>query len=172
MKKYWKQIVFALVLIAVLTYIVLDSKEHTFKRVDLKTSNLVLNMTDRKYLDTILVTGLNISKIDSTAIIIRDLPEGQTIGDLELRGSIFNTGKCYLIFIKKASREESIKILSHELIHYRQYYDKRLFINDKQVIWEGKDYSKTLIEYDKRPWEIEAFLHADELEKKLKLKLY
>jgi hypothetical protein len=76
-----------------------------------------------------------------------------------------------MIYIRDASRAESIMILSHELIHYKQYYDHRLFDLNTSIQWEGKSYN-TSSEYEQRPWEVEAFAKSNELEDNLNDELY
>ena len=56
-----------------------------------------------------------------------------------------------IIISKRLSVKDIIRTLFHELVHVRQYESKRLKHNG---IWEGRTYD---CEYDKLPWEVEAF---------------
>lgn len=56
-----------------------------------------------------------------------------------------------IIISKRLSVKDIIRTLFHELVHVRQYESKRLKHNG---IWEGRIYD---CEYDKLPWEVEAF---------------
>lgn len=177
MKKYWVAIavVIMAIVMGVVIYSAMNQKEKTFNKVNLKSSNFLINITGRTYLDTIVLTGLKFYGIDSTQIVVRDLPaiynQNQENGT-ELKAFILNQGSQYLIYIKNANRNESISILAHELIHFKQYHDKRLSVyEDTYFIWNGKNYSNKT-EYNSRPWEIEAFGMADGMEVVLKQQLY
>lgn len=158
--------------------------------VDMKSTNYIYNdtKTNRIYLDTVLIVGLRELNINNVKVIVRDISYEDTkiLKGYELKGLILNqdneylvlnTDKKelnadneYLILIKNTDREESIEILSHELIHLKQIYDKRLIIKDI-IIWDDKIYSPTL-PYPDRPWENEAFSQSGNLEKRINEKLY
>jgi len=54
-------------------------------------------------------------------------------------------------------------VLSHELIHLKQYKTKEIIIDNGEVYWHNNKIEFKKIGYDERPWEIDA------QEKKLKL---
>lgn len=178
MKKYWKLILIIIVVISTLIISFLKEpkeikiKEHYFKKVDIKHENVIVNNTDKQYLDTILATGFKILNIKNTFVIIERLNLNRKFEyGYDLNGYVRNKGKRYFVFIKDTTREVSIKILAHELIHYKQYYDKRLSLIGDTIIWENKKYSKNL-GYAIRPWEPEAFDKGHVLEEEIKKELY
>ena len=153
-------------------------KEEIFNRIDIQTTNMVTNRTDRDYLDTIFYVGLNEMNLDSIAITIRQIsPDVQALFDseLQLKAHIIGKGNQYIIFVDKMGRDEAIKVLSHELIHLKQYYTKKLILEKDKVYWDGKEmYQNEIneIEYKRRPWEAEAFAGQRGLEDKIREILY
>jgi len=51
-----------------------------------------------------------------------------------------------------------INLFIHEICHVKQMEDGRLLSNSANTVavWEGTHYPMTVIQHDKRPWEIEA----------------
>ena len=159
MKKYYKWIIGVVVLLLIIFLVVRYNKkqafyekiqnalkfgiyrEQTFNRIDIQTTNLIANRTDRNYLDSIVYVGLNEMNLDSVAITIRQIsPEVQAMFDSnsQLKAHIIGKGNQYIIFVDEMSRDEAIKVLSHELIHLKQYYTKKLILEKDKVYWDGK----------------------------------
>jgi hypothetical protein len=70
------------------------------------------------------------------------------------------------------TRDESILVMSHEFLHIKQYDSQRLkLIETGKVVWLGDTIDVVTIDYNSRPWEIEAFKEQrsfrDSLEKVL-----
>jgi predicted metallopeptidase len=196
MKKYYKWIIGVVVLLLVLLLVLnynkkqafyerLQSalqfgvyKEQTFNRIDIETTNMIANRTDRNYLDSIVYVGLNELNLDSVAVTIRQIsPEVQAMFDSnsQLKAHIIGKGKQYIIFVDEMSRDEAIKVLSHELVHLKQYYTKKLILEKDKVIWDGREVYQTEInetKYEQRPWEAEAFAGQRGLETKIREILY
>ena len=153
-------------------------KEQTFNRIDIQTTNMVANRTDRDYLDSIVYVGLNELNLDSVAITIRQIsPDVQARFDSEsqLKAHIIGKENQYIIFVDEMSRDEALKVLSHELIHLKQYYTKKLILEKDKVYWDGREIYQTEInetEYERRPWEAEAFAGQRGLENKIREILY
>ena len=196
MKKYYKWIIGVVVLLLVL-FLVLNYnkkqafyekiknalqfgvyKEQTFNRIDIETTNMIANRTDRNYLDSIVYVGLNEMNLDSVAVTIRQIsPEVQAMFDSnsQLKAHIIGNGNQYIIFVDEMSRDEAIKVLSHELVHLKQYYTKKLILEKDKVIWDGREVYQTEInetKYEQRPWEAEAFAGQRGLENKIREILY
>ena len=178
MKKYWKLVLIIILIISTLILNFLKEpkeikiKEHFFRKVDIKSENIIVNNTDRQYLDTIVAIGFKKLNIKNTYVIIKKLDSNRKFEyGYDLNGYVRNKSKLYFIFIKDATREVSIGILAHELIHYKQYYDKRLSLIGNTIIWENKKYPNNLA-YAIRPWEPEAFDKEDILEQEIKKELY
>jgi predicted metallopeptidase len=153
-------------------------QEQTFKQLDIKTTNMVVNRTEDNYLDSVVYVGLNELGMDSIAVTIRPITdEVKQRFDSEgnLKAHILGRGRQYIIFLDDMSRDESIKILSHELIHLRQYFTEKLILHKNGVIWNGRvisEYGVSELKYDDRPWEIEAFGEQRKLENKIRNILY
>ena len=196
MKKYYKWIIGVVVLLLIIFSVVRYNKkqvfyekiqnalkfgiyrEQAFNRIDIQTTNLIANRTDRNYLDSIVYVGLNEMNLDSVAITIRQIsPEVQAMFDSnsQLKAHIIGKGNQYIIFVDEMSRDEAIKVLSHELIHLKQYYTKKLILEKDKVYWDGKEiYQREINEtkYEQRPWEAEAFNGQRGLENKIREILY
>lgn len=170
-------IIFSL-LISLLIFIVVTYKEKPFEKINFKSYHYVTNKTNTSYLDTIVHSGLEVLNIDTVYIIIKNLPElkkdNEIDKDLEFHAFILGNEKQYVIYIKSGNRLENISILSHELVHLKQYYTKRLIPteNDSIVIWEGKKMNVLDYKYNDRPWESEAFSSQEDVSKKMKEILY
>lgn len=178
MKKYRKLVLIIILIISALLIFFLKepkeikTKEHYFRKVDIKRENSIVNNTDKQYLDTIVAIGLQKLNIKNTYVIINKLNLNRNFEDgYDLNGYVRNKGKQYFIFVKDTTREMSIKIIAHELIHYKQYYDKRLSLIGNTIMWENKKYPNNL-PYAVRPWEPEAYNKGDALEQEIKKELY
>ena len=195
-KKYYKWIIGIIILLLVIFSVVRYNKkqafyekiknalqfgvyrEQTFNKIDIQTTNMVSNRTDRDYLDSIVYVGLNEMNLDSIAITIRQIsPEVQAMfdSDSQLKAHIIGKENQYIIFVDEMSRDEAIKVLSHELIHLKQYYTKKLILEKDKVYWDGEEmYQSEIneIEYNRRPWEAEAFAGQRGLENKIREILY
>jgi len=176
-KKYaW--IIFLILLIIFGIYKLATIKERTFKVVNLEKRNFIQNKTDKPYLDTIIHIGMNNLGIDGTYIIIKPLTDEvkqQFSDELELKAHIKGLGKQYVIWVDNMDREESILVFSHELIHLRQYYNRKLVISNGLIKWDEQVISVnelSTIDYYARPWEIEAFQEQRYLETDIKKVLY
>ena len=195
-KKYYKWIIGIIILLLVIFSVVRYNKkqafyekiknalqfgvyrEQTFNRIDIQTTNMVSNRTDTDYLDSIVYVGLNEMNLDSIAITIRQIsPDVQARFDSEsqLKAHIIGKENQYIIFVDEMSRDEAIKVLSHELIHLKQYYTKKLILEKDKVYWDGEEIYQREInetEYQRRPWEAEAFAGQRGLENKIREILY
>jgi len=153
-------------------------QEQTFKQLDIKTTNMVVNRTEDNYLDSVVYVGLNELGMDSIAVTIRPITDEvkqQFDSEGTLKAHILGRGRQYIIFLDDMSRDESIKVLSHELIHLRQYVTQKLILHKNEVIWDGEvisEYKVSESKYADRPWEIEAFAEQRKLESKIRNILY
>ena len=77
----------------------------------------------------------------------------------------------YTLFLKSnVIYSELLSIICHEMVHLKQYEQKKLFLKDKKFFWNNQEYSPE-IPYWNRPWEIEARKEQYKIEKEVK-KLY
>ena len=70
------------------------------------------------------------------------------------------------------SRKQSINVLSHELIHLKQYYNKELMIIKDSIYWKNELINIFSISYKNRPWEIEAYADQKNIERDMLKILY
>ena len=153
-------------------------QEQPFKQFDIETTNIVANRTEDNYLDSVVYVGLNELGMDSIAVTIRPITDEvkqQFDSEGTLKAHILGRGRQYIIFLDDMGRDESIKVLSHELIHLRQYVTQKLILHKNEVIWDGKvisGYEVSESKYNDRPWEIEAFAEQRQLENKIRNILY
>ena len=153
-------------------------QEQPFKQFDIETTNMVANRTEDNYLDSVVYVGLNELGIDSLAVTIRPITDEvkqQFDSEGTLKAHILGRDRQYIIFLDDMGRDESIKVLSHELIHLRQYVTKKLVLHKNEVVWDGEiisEYRVSELKYDDRPWEIEAFAEQRQLENKIRNILY
>lgn len=165
------------IILSLILLVIFLSKEPKFNTITFPDNPVIVNRTTSNFLDTIVAAGLTELQVDDSIYIsivplngkVNLLFESSTI---EIKAYITNVEHIYTIFIKdNLSRYESIKVLSHELVHLHQYYRKELkVVNFILPIWKG-DTMQVLGNYYERPWEEEAFRIAPILEQKIKSKL-
>jgi hypothetical protein len=172
-KKNLKWVIIVLFILAIVIFFLSRIKENPFNQVELERNNVITNKTEIAYYDTILHIGLNELDIDSCFLIIKDFNGGSLNGELDLKAYILGNEYQYIVYMKKTSRKQSIKFLSHELIHLKQFHEGRLkSIDNSHMEWEGKIMNGMKIPYKKRPWEKEAFTKQHDLEKNIHKILY
>lgn len=154
-------ILICIILVGFIIYKSLTTEEKYFKHFSLGNENTIINTIKNKpYLDTIAHIYLSYLGIDSTFLVIKELDEEfvpKNMEGIDIRAKIQNKGNQYIIWVSNMSKEEYIKVLAHEFVHYQQYYTKRLIINSDGVVWEYNPFYSFDIPYKKYPWEIEAF---------------
>lgn len=181
-KKYWKWIVGIILIILLSLFLIHESfkerlmqriefllevgtyKEEEFIEIDIETTNITLNYTDRLYLDTIVKVGLKQMGLDDNIVVsirpISDEIQQRFDSEMILQAHIMGKGNQYALFVDDMSRYEAIKVISHELVHLKQYRSEKLILNKNSVIWDGREYSEWEInnmDYMRRPWEREAY---------------
>ena len=160
-----------LLLIGLGIYFLSNQKERTFKRVTLSHNNIITNKTSKSYLDTLVSEGLDVLGLKGEFVMIKDMNptlKGSLGSDTELRAFIIGENNQYVIYVDDLNREESLTILSHELIHLQQYSTGRLIrMEDHIMMFDGEAYNVDEIKYKDRPWEIEAFKNETDLKIKV-----
>lgn len=153
--------------------LVTTTKEKPFKKIIFDKENLIQNVTTMRYLDTVVYTGLKILNIKHVNVIILPIKNKPDLGsDIEAKAYIVYYMDRYYVFIDEMGKEESIDVLSHELIHLQQYHNKTLIINSQIAIWKNKPYIVKDVLYNDRPWEIDAFQKQNELRNKINNTIY
>ena len=114
-------------------------------------------------------------EIKNITVIIRDLDNNikSTLpNDITYLAIVKKYDNCYVIWIDEMNKANSIKILSHELVHIQQYNNKKLMINNNKIYWEQKEYFNIeYVNYNNRPWENEAFKKQTDLSTRIKFRL-
>jgi hypothetical protein len=168
--------ILVIILIGFLIYLISNQKERTFERVILSHNNIITNKTSKLYLDTLVSEGLDVLGLKGEYVMIKDMNpslKGSLGPDTELRAFIIGERNQYIIYVDDLNREESLTILSHELIHLQQYSSGRLIrMEDHFMMFDGNVYNVNEIPYKKRPWEIEAFKNETDLKIKLEELLF
>ena len=178
MKNIWKKIIwFILVLLSIIFGIwkIITYKDKPFNKVEIEYNNFIHNTTNMKFLDTILHVGLNEFKIDSTQILIRLLTNDvlpPIKEDIEYKAIIQDFGKKYILWIVKLNKKESFTVISHELVHIKQYYYGELSILNGVPLWKDEIFDINTVDYFNRPWEKEAFNKQGMISKNFKKILY
>jgi predicted metallopeptidase len=175
MKKKLLLIIGAILLIIVVIFFIFKSpKQDTFfNRIELNDNNYISLNVKQSYYDTIISVGLDEMNLRDIRVVILELSDNhksQFNGDL--RAHIRYHEDVYYLFIGDYGRENSIDILSHEIIHISQYYSGKLNYENDVIKWNDRVYQLNDIEYEDRPWEIEAFSQEKELSNKIKNRLY
>ena len=159
----WKKIVGisigSILIITLISYaIISNTEDKPYNQVNISYNNSILNSSLPSYYDTVLYVGLNALEAEGVTIIIDKLSDkAKEQFDGELKAHIRCYNNMYYLFIDEYSREEVIEIIAHELIHIQQYNSNDLVYLNGSVFWRGEEYDLTNIEYQKRPWEDEAF---------------
>lgn len=136
-----------------------DGGDDYFNNITLSENNLIVNNAQPKYIDTILSVGLDQAGLAGVTVVVNEMSDGaeNMIPDYELKAHIREWGGVFYLFIGSVSKSEAIKVLSHEIIHIHQYYSDELKYFDGKVYWKGDEYDLNDVNYDKRPWEEDAF---------------
>ena len=94
------------------------------------------------------------------------------IGDYDIAAYIVGNNKQYIIFMNPMSRDKSIEVLAHEIIHLFQIERGQLQKRMEYIIWQGSVIQNPGdIEYGLRPWEQEAFTYGRFLEREIRKEL-
>jgi hypothetical protein len=153
-----------------------QSKITYFKPITFENTNYINNKTHMKYADTIIRVGMDILNIQNTQILVTPLTEqskNQFAKDgIQLDAHIRAVPGGYIIWINNLSRNQMIKVLSHELIHLKQYSDKRILVVGSNVMWNGEVIDLSIVKYEDRPFEIEAFQKQTDLLNKIESIVY
>lgn len=158
------------VVLAIIISVINSGKLVIKNSIIYKENNIVNNTTPYSYYDDIIHVGLNKLGIKETVVIVQEVSSfpNSNFGELELKAVIRNSGNQYLILVNNLGRLEAIKVLSHELIHLKQYQSGRLVEEIDIITFEGKKYYKNqLPNYYARPWEKEAFMQQMDLREEI-----
>ena len=153
-------------------------EEEFLDTIEIESENVITNRTDNEFYDKIVEVGLYELGIDSVYVRINEITDEAKSNfgiDVELRAHIIGRGNQYTIWIDEMGQDESIKVLSHELIHLEQYRNREIVLEEYYVVWRGINYTYGDIErmdYLKRPWEIDAINKSKKLRESMEGILY
>lgn len=164
-------------LVGFVLYKAITYKTPAFKAVEIVYNNTVSNLTNKNYLDTIVHVGLNNLGVKGSVMTLRPLdPNTKSIlGESgELKAHIKYRNGMYDIFISdNISKYEAVQIISHELVHLQQYEKGSLVIGKNNTpIWKGEVFDMSKAEYERLPWEAEAFLEQGRVQRGIEAVLY
>jgi hypothetical protein len=147
-----------LILASVIIYNLQSSKEVPFESVELKEENSVINGVLPTFYDTILSVGLDLAGIRGVTVTIEELPdEAKKSFNGELNAHVRYLDGSFYLFIDPLNKKKAITVISHEIIHMKQYLDGTFQYDNGKITWNGEAYLLEDINYDNRPWESEAF---------------
>jgi hypothetical protein len=162
-----KPLILVGLVVLVLGFIIYNSQtndEPSFKPVELKQQNSVINGSLPSYYDTIVNVGLELAGIEGVTVTIEELSDqAKQAFSGELNAHVrYLDGRFYL-FIDPLNKRKAITVISHEIVHMRQYLDGTFKYDDGKITWNGQPYLLEDITYDDRPWETEAFQMESQL---------
>jgi len=165
------------IILLLVIYLVVTQKEKYFDRIELPQTTMVVNKTQLNYLDSIVYVGISELHLTPTVIVLRELTDkNQPTGDIEdlkLMAYIQGKNHQYILNIRKMSRDNSLTVISHELIHLLQREEERFIAVDGKIIFQDIEYTiENMPDYKQRPWEVEAYSKQSKLRKKIEKVLY
>ena len=161
-------------IISVITLALFNNKEEEyFNQIELPTTNIVVNSLDNvHYYDTILAVGMDGVGLNGVTVVLNDMSDAaKKQFDGELKAHIRLHNGIYYLFVGALNRAEAIEVISHEIVHIQQYQSGELVYENGEVKWQGEVYTLEE-EYERRPWEREAFSKQSTVESIILSKLY
>ena len=168
-------IVLGILVFGFLIYKTIFYKEKPFKDVQINKTSLILNNSNIPYIDTILYIGLDNTGIQNIVVTVYDLTnemKNSFSSSIELKANLYIDDGLYYLWVDDMDRKEAVKVISHELTHFTQYYIKDLWFEKGRLVWKGDSVNLESIYYYDRPWEIEAFDKQDSIYKILAKELF
>jgi hypothetical protein len=178
MKK--RNIIFIILLFIIIfiIYLIITKEEKYFNKVEIENIKIFNTIKNKEYLDTIVYAGAKSLEIENLIIVLKPLTEKEKEklifdSDYDLKAHIKGENYTYIIWLDpNLGRRTYINIISHEMIHLKQYYNKELTIIDNIPFWKGEKVDLIGIDYKKLPWEEEAFSNQYKIENKMRKILY
>lgn len=177
MKKILKYAFLVLIILLGILLITMkvNSTEKPFNQIELSQNNQIVNNTAISFLDTIASVGLDAAGINGVHLEIYPLTDEakDNFSGGELNAHIRYHNGIYYMFISEMSRQKSITVVSHEIVHINQYQTGMLdYLGAGNIIWKGELISLESLEYENRPWETDAYLKETEISTKVSGILY
>jgi hypothetical protein len=165
--KFLKYFIILIGLIILLLIIFYKPTKFTLTEEFIKNNKVSVNSTkkNREFIENVTYVGLFVLDIDSVEVNIFDIPviikRNNFLDGYIIKGLITHNFKNnYTIYLDcNEINTNLLTIISHELIHLKQYQTDRLKVifGGGFIKFDGKYYFPKDIKYNNRPWEIEAF---------------
>lgn len=176
MKNKIVNILIGITIIALVIYVLATSRKDEYKPIPLSTVNHITNTTDKKYLDTIVSATLDELKLKDIYVTVKPLTQ-EVITSFDkgfnLRATIRGNNSHYVIYVNPdLMRNESTRIIAHEMIHLLQYQSKELEIKPGGVVyWRNNKVNLLDLSYEERQWERIAFDKEGDLNDRVREKI-
>ena len=166
--KYLFLIGVIVLLIVVALYFLNSYRNRNFTIQNLKYNNIVINNTDISYVDTIVHVASYLLNQHGNLIDLYPLNDSMVTklgNNFELKSYIVGKKQSYKIYINvNLTRREYVNLILHELIHLSQIeLGKLRILTNNTIIWNDVIINPNLIDYEKRPWEIDCFKQQYEI---------
>lgn len=150
-----------------------DAEDKPFNQIELSNNNTIVNNNFPKYYDTVLSVAMDQMGLSGYVVVLYDLTDNaKSQFDGELKAHIRYVNSNFYLFSEGFDRQESIDVLTHEVIHMQQYASGDLIYENDQVIWKNEQIDLESKEYERRPWENDAFEKGSQLSNTVKSILY
>lgn len=167
-------------LLALLALIIFSPKIEFREDVDYSKNNMVVNQTDKQYIEDIIHIGLNYLDIKEMIVVVKEIDRNVKIDDqYDAKASVVTNNYQFLVSLYDMKKNEAITTLAHELIHIHQYYTNDLYIDErdgeKVIVHNQVNFfpisTLNQVPYMERPWEVDAFDRQRDLAKLLEKEL-
>lgn len=170
-------IIISIILLVILIFLTIfkaDAEDKPFSQVQLSENNTVVNNIHPKYYDTIISVSLDQSGLKGLVIVVNELrSESKDNSGLDkLNAHVREFNGVFYLFMEEFDRMKAIEIICHEVIHINQYYSGQLKYSDESLLWNDEIFLLNEIEYDSRPWELDAYEKGTILSKNVTSVLY
>ena len=154
------KILSGVVIVGLIIILIIKSqkKEKPFKNVELSGNNKIININLPKYYDTIISVGLDGRNIKNQTIILKKINDNavNSMEGIQIDAHLRYEDSTLYLFSGEFGRDKSIEIISHEIIHMEQYLNNDIQYNNGILIYKNKSYNLNDVNYEVRPWEVDA----------------
>jgi len=175
MKNNIFKILIGLLIVGLIIFLIikLTPTDKPFNTIELKDDNTIVNGVFPTYYDTVLNVAMSQMGLTGYNVIVEqisDATKSQFDGELKAHIRYYNNG--FYLFTGTLSRNQSIEVLCHEVIHMQQYSSGDLIYDNGNITWKKETLELNSKEYENRPWENDAFSRQTQLIKSVEDVLY
>ena len=168
-------VLISLILLIILIYAIYPKKNFIY--VDYVENNTVINVINNEEIDFILQHSLNEYNVKGYTVIVRKLNSKLYYmhDGYAMSGTVYpiNDNTFQILIRDDLSTASYIEVITHEVIHIKQYINNRLMLIEPGVVqFDNKVYELEELNYQNRPWEREAFIEGLILSEKIQKILY